>query len=190
MDVPQANIYTFTEDDGSEVTFETIKEFMRERILEFQYLQDKGTKKIFLFVYVSGHGVCENGQQCFLLNKKEKACIPIEAKLRTIAKSSETNILAFYDCCRTNRAAIPGLASRGEETKEENDVFAKRYVYAHICTHPNSVVDGESPLAKLTIERLNSRRDNAMGLINIPRDLEDLSGSESIICGGNYHISW
>lgn len=144
-----------------------------------------------MFVYVSGHGVSENGLQCFVLNKREGNCLSIEEKLRTISKTSQTNVLAFYDCCRTPKQQIPDLSKRGEAAiADDEDAFASRYVYAHICTHPGSVVDGESKLAKLTIERLNNQRDSSVGLINVPRSLEDLSGSETISCGGNYNIGW
>ena len=62
-------------------------------------------------------------------------------------------------------------------------------MYAHICTNPASIVNGESPMTRLTLERLNAQRDS-VGLINIPRNLEDIAGSESIACGGNYNIYW
>ena len=98
-------------------------------------------------------------------------------------------MLAFYDCCRTSIRALPVVSNRGILSAQESDEFARRYWYTHICTHPGNVVDGESPLAKLTIERLNAKKDNS-GLINVPRSLEDLAGAETIHCGSNYSIVW
>ena len=98
------------------MTLREIKASLHKRILEFQHLQDRGRHRIFLFVYVSGHGVSENGQQCFVLNQEtgKQNLFTVEDKLRKVSQMSQTSVLAFYDCCRQDAASVAGLlASRG-----------------------------------------------------------------------------
>ena len=61
MNISEQNIFQFSGDSGKSMTLREIKASLHKRILEFQHLQDRGRHRIFLFVYVSGHGVSENG---------------------------------------------------------------------------------------------------------------------------------
>ena len=94
-------------------------------------------------VYAAGHGVADQ-QQWFVLNDKGSNIVPIESKLRTIAREMNTNVLAFYDVCRSDKARYPNL-KRGDD--EPLGAFADTYEYVHVSTHPLTTVDAKSKLA-------------------------------------------
>ena len=69
-------------------------------------------KRSFLLVYCAGHGVCDQMQH-FVLNDATENVINIEERLRFLAKNTDTNILAFYDACKSDKSSFPNLKMRG-----------------------------------------------------------------------------
>ena len=71
----------------------------------------------------------------------------IEHKLRILSKGSNTNVLAFYDMCRSKLDSFPNLKRGGGENDagfDGDEEFAENYQYMHIGTHPLQTVDAKS----------------------------------------------
>jgi len=76
----------------------------------------KSTDSVFLFVYISGHGVSSNSKQVYVLNQQTDATFNIEYKLRLMAEKFDNfcHIFAIYDVCNTDLSTLPELlAVRG-----------------------------------------------------------------------------
>ena len=114
-------------------------------------------------VYVAGHGAMDTMQH-FVLNDTHKYSVNIEERLRGLAASTGTNVLVFYDICRTDITKIKGM--EGDKTKGRGNAdyedgesadekeFAAKYNYIHLGTHPKQIVAENSKLAVLIIETL------------------------------------
>ena len=61
-----------------------------------------------MLVYVTGHGAMDTMQH-FILNDPQELTINIEERLRILAANSDTNVLAFYDICRSELSKFKGL---------------------------------------------------------------------------------
>jgi len=136
-------------------------------------------------VYVAGHGAMDTMQH-FVLNDTHKYSINIEERLRGLAASTGTNILVFYDICRTDINKIKGLDQGGKgrgnadyedgESADEKE-FAAKYNYIHLGTHPKQIVAVNSRLAKLIIDTLTEQsKENPHNLINIPFCFSNMGG--------------
>ena len=79
-----------------------------------------------MLVYVAGHGVCDQMQH-FVLNDAEHNLMNIEEKLRSLSKGTDTNVLAFYDICRSDRSKFPSLKRGSNPDYDENEAFAEIY---------------------------------------------------------------
>ena len=98
-----------------------------------------GGGRNFLLVYIAGHGVSDTMQQ-FVLNDAQHNLVSIEDNLRILSKGSNTNVLAFYDICRSKLESFPNLKRGGGESDfrfETTEEFAENYQYMHIGTHPS-----------------------------------------------------
>ena len=121
-------------------------------------------------VYVAGHGIWENRQNYVLNVDEEVNMLGIELKLRAIAASSNTNVVAFFDSCRSEKYNFAYLKVRKEARGPEDELsIAEHYQYVDIGTNPGKTVPGESNLAYLIAKRLNQKSgENAAGLVTIP----------------------
>ena len=147
------------------MTYKDIKTMIREACRELTSMQKAGIKQ-YLMVYVAGHGAMDTMQH-FVLNDTERQTINIEERLRALAATTGTSILAFYDICRTDINNIKGLdqatnkgrGGNNHETDSSGDEkdFATKYNYIHIGTHPKQIVATNSYLAELTIETLTEK---------------------------------
>ena len=146
----------------------------------------KEGEKQFLMVYVAGHGAMDTMQH-FVLNDDKKFTINIEERLRGLAASTGTNILVFYDICRTDITKIKGFdeggtKGRGNADYEEDESaveedFAAKYNYIHIGTHPKQIVSANSKLAELILNTLTEQaKENPNNLINIPFCFSNMGG--------------
>ena len=146
----------------------------------------------FLLVYVAGHGVSDQMQD-FVLNDAFHNLVNIEMKLRALSKGSDTNVLAFYDICRSKKSSFPSLKRGGGDNDAglaDDDEFAESYQYMHIGTHPNQTVDAKSQLAKLTIKQLTRKSgEDPNGLVFIPGCFTGL-GAEKTDTGDSYALTW
>ena len=130
--------------------------------------------------------------QYFVLNDADHNLFNIEEKLRTLAKGTDTNVLAFYDICRSDKSKFPEL-KRGLEAGQsaEGGEFAEQYQYMHICTHPLQTVDAKSKLAELTIKQLTKMSDqDPNGLVYIPPCFIGMGGIEKTDTGEKYSLTW
>ena len=78
----------------------------------------------------------------------------MEAKLRVLAEA-RTDVIAFYDVCRSDLRSFPNL-TRGEETVM-GELGGDDYNYMHICTKPLSTVPAKSTMAESVISHLTRR---------------------------------
>ena len=111
----------------------------------------------------------------------------IEERLRGLAASTGTNVLVFYDICRTDINKIKGFDESGtkgrgkadyeeDESAEEKD-FAAKYNYIHIGTHPKQIVSVNSKLAELTINTLTEKaKEHPKNLITVPFCFSNMGG--------------
>ena len=143
LGIPEQNIKFYTKQ-----TEEKVKKLFADAKKRF-ITTNSGEKRSFLMVYVAGHGVCDQ-MQYFVLNNQDNNIIAIEDKLRSLAKASNTNILTFYDICRSDKSKFPNLKGGLEDVQ----AFADNYEYMHICTLPLQTVDAKSVLAEQTLEHL------------------------------------
>ena len=180
MGVPRENIKKFTN-----ITHKEFVKIMREAWRTYAGMQKDGEKQ-FLMVYVAGHGAMDTMQH-FVLNDTNKFSVNIEERLRGLAASTGTNVLVFYDICRTDINKIKGFDESGtkgrgkadyeeDESAEEKD-FAAKYNYIHIGTHPKQIVSVNSKLAELTISTLTERaKENPNNLVTVPFCFSDMGG--------------
>jgi hypothetical protein len=157
MGIEDKNIKLFNKS-----TVKSIQSTFREAMRVFMN-HGQGDKRSFLMVYCAGHGVCDQ-MQYFVVDDIDHNLVPIEDKLRSLARGANVNVLAFYDICRSDKERFPNL-KRG---LDEIPSFAENYEYMHICTHPLQTVDAKSRLAELTIKQLGKKSRDENGLINIP----------------------
>ena len=102
-------------------------------------------------VYCAGYGMSDMTQD-FVLNQDERILIPIEKRLRLIAKLTNTSVLAFYDVCHQNQASIPNI-KRGEIEDKGVHALADNYNYMHIRTQYSiGHLDADSKLATMITE--------------------------------------
>ena len=136
-------------------------------------------------VYVAGHGAMDTMQH-FVLNDTHKFSVNIEERLRGLAASTGTNVLVFYDICRTDINKIKGFDQGGKgrgnadyedgESADEKE-FAAKYNYIHIGTHPKQIVSVNSNLAELTIKTLTeTAKQHPKNLITIPFCFSNMGG--------------
>ena len=125
LGIPEQNIKFFTKQTAAD--FDKVFADAKKRFIT----KNTGEKRSFLMVYVAGHGVCDQ-MQYFVLNNKENNVIAIEDKLRSLAKASNTNILTFYDICRSDKSKFPNLKGGTEDFS----AFSDAYEYMHICVLP------------------------------------------------------
>jgi len=92
---------------------------MREAWREYAKMQKDGQKQ-FLMVYVAGHGAMDTMQH-FVLNDTQKFSVNIEERLRGLASSTGTNVLVFYDICRTDISKIKGFDESGGKGRGKAD---------------------------------------------------------------------
>ena len=141
--------------------------------------------------YLSGHGVSGQMQE-YVLNDSTPGAnvITIEEKLRAIAKTNQTSIIAFYDICRSDKATFEGLKGGKRGIDEEMD-FGDNYEYMHIGTHPTATVDAKSGLAKLIIRHLTKKaNDDPHNLIVVPSCFVGMGGVEKTDTGSGYKLKW
>ena len=144
-------------------------------------------------VYCAGHGVSDQ-QQYFVLNEVKANIVAIELKLRALSKNSNTNVLAFYDICRSDKSAFPNLKTRGGEDgdvifPESEELFAEQYEYAHVGTHPTNTVAAESMLSATVMKVLNDAEvKDPNGLVSIPTDLAGIGQLTWV--GKGYKMKW
>ena len=98
MGILEPNIFHITDKDVS-----YHKSFFQKKMIELRDRNIHG-KRSFLMVYVSGHGVWDNRQHYVLNVDTEVNMISIERLLRAIASESITNVLVFYDSCRSEKS--------------------------------------------------------------------------------------
>ena len=157
------------------MTVKDINLIFREGLNHFVEKNKHGCRS-FLMVYCAGHGVSDQ-QQYFVLNELKANIVAIELKLRGLSKNTDTNILAFYDICRSDKSAFPNLKTRGGEggeaiVPESEALFAEQYEYAHVGTNPSSTVAAESMLSAMIMKKLDDASDkDPNGLVSIPTDL-------------------
>ena len=158
---------------------------MREAWREYASMQKDGQKQ-FLMVYVAGHGAMDTMQH-FVLNDTQKYSVNIEERLRGLAASTGTNVLVFYDICRTDINKIKGLDQAGNKGRGAADYeddgsadekeFASKYNYIHIGTHPKQIVAVNSKLAELTIKTLTEKaKEHPNNLITVPFCFSNMGG--------------
>ena len=112
----------------------------------------------------------------------------MEAKLRVLAEA-RTDIIAFYDVCRSDLRAFPNL-TRGEEAVI-GELGGEDYNYMHICTKPLSTVPAKSTMAESVLSHLTQRAsENAGGLVQIPTCWAGLRGVEKTDTGDVYRLKW
>ena len=102
MGVPEGNIKVF-----NNATLKSLTKVFRQTTLALASKNVDG-KRSFLLVYCAGHGVSDQMQH-FVLNDATENVINIEERLRALAKNTETNVLAFYDACKSDKSAFPNL---------------------------------------------------------------------------------
>ena len=64
--------------------------------------------------------------QHFVLNDATENAINIEERLRALSKSTNTNILAFYDACKSEKSSFPNLKMKmrgGDELGSFGDKY-------------------------------------------------------------------
>ena len=66
-----------------------------------------------MLVFVAGHGVSDK-MQYYVLNDAVHNLINMEDKLRTLAKSTGTSVLALYDVYRSDQSKFPNLRRAAE----------------------------------------------------------------------------
>lgn len=82
-----------------------------------------------------------------MLNDDKANLVNMEEKLRSLAKTLDVHVMAFYDVCRSDKSKFPMLKTRGGETEQgETDLFGQYLPYSHICTQPLQVVNAKSKL--------------------------------------------
>ena len=179
MGIPEANIKTF-----NNATVQSLTKYFRQTGLALGSKNVDG-KRSFMLVYCAGHGVCDQMQH-FVLNDAKENVINIEERLRSLAKNTDTSILAFYDACKSEKSSFPNLKMRGGDDLSS---FGEKYEYLHIGTHPRQTVEAESKLARITIEQLNKKsEESATGLIHIPGCFTGIG--EQHVTGVGYSIQW
>ena len=184
MGVPEANIKHFTK-----MTTKSIQQVFRDGTRTFLN-RAVGGKRSFLLVYVAGHGVSDQ-MQYYVLNDAEHNLVNVEEKLRSLAKGTDTSVLAFYDVCRSDKSKFPNLKRGVEAGGASNEGFAENYQYMHICTHPLQTVDAKSKLAELTTKQLTRKSgEDSNGLIYIPNCFIGMGGIEKTDTGDGYSLAW
>ena len=134
--------------------------------------------------------------QHFVLNDEQELTINIEERLRILAANSDTNVLAFYDICRSELSKFKGFENKtgrgADEIEESGDgEFASKYNYVHIGTHPKHIVAAESKLAEMTIKQLDQKaQESGCQMITIPYCFQNMGGIDQTNTGEEYSIQW
>ena len=136
--IPDENIRKF-----NKTTKDDIRSIFMSATARFTGLA-KDQKRVFLQVYMAGHGVADMTQY-FVLNDPAQPLLPIQKKLRTLVEgcNGHLSVMTWYDICRSDIKYFKGL-KRGEETSE---VLQGDIPYSHLCSPPNMTQEAKSELA-------------------------------------------
>ena len=121
---------------GLGVAEQDIKQFTKMSTNSIQQIFRDGTQSLsgkaagggrsLLLVYVAGHGVSDK-MQYYVLNDAVHNLINMEDKLRTLAKSTGTSVLALYDVFRSDKSKFPNIKRAIQPGISDRAGFAENY---------------------------------------------------------------